>query len=147
MSGAADHAEPGADGRAPQAEQPLRGMKALVVDDEPDARELVKMILESAGAAVTAVDSARAALATVDLQCPTVLVTDIGMPGQDGFRLLRELRSRGIRIPAVAVTAYGRREDRQRALRAGFRHHVPKPIDPVLLIDIITSVRDAPPQA
>ncbi|HYE90754.1 MAG TPA: PAS domain-containing protein [Terriglobales bacterium] len=121
--------------------QPLRGVRALVVDDQPDARELVKLILQTAGAEVVAVASAEAALATIATAKPTVVVSDIAMPDQDGYELLRELRARGIRVPAVAITAYGHTEDRDRALRSGFAYHVGKPIDPERFIEIIGALR------
>src|SRR5688572_15804661 len=85
----------------------LRGVKILLVDDEPDARELTTAVLRFSGADVTAVASAREALAAVEAVRPEVIVSDIGMPGQDGYRLLRDLRTRGYRIPAIALTAYG----------------------------------------
>jgi PAS domain S-box-containing protein len=124
------------------AVRPLRGTKVLVVDDEADARDLLKMILEQAGAHVIAASSAGAALTMIAETPPTVLVSDIGMPGDDGYALLAALRTRGVTIPALAVTAYGRSEDRERALRAGFQLHVPKPIDPELLVDAVRALCD-----
>lgn len=121
---------------------PLRGTTVLVVDDEVDARDLLKMILERAGAHVTAVSSATEALATIARSSPTVLVSDIGMPGRDGYALLAELRRGGVTVPALAVTAYGRIEDREHALRAGFQRHVSKPIDPVVLVDAVVALRN-----
>jgi PAS domain S-box-containing protein len=120
--------------------RPLRGVRVLVVDDEADARELMKVILEQAGARVVAVDSAAAALTAVDTVHPAVLISDIAMPGDDGYTLLGTLRERGIDIPAVAVTAYGRPEDRQRAVSAGFQLHVPKPIEPKLFVDAVRAL-------
>jgi CheY-like chemotaxis protein len=129
-------------GVAPPAarKRPLQGTRVLVVDDEPDARELVTVILEQAGAEVVAAPSARAALAAIADWHPTVLVTDIGMPEQDGYALLAELRRRGVKIPALAVTAYGQVEDRERALRAGFQLHLPKPVEPAVLVDAVRAL-------
>jgi len=128
------------DGETDGVPRPLRGVRVLVVDDEADARELMKVILEQAGARVVAVDSAAAALTAVDTVHPAVLISDIAMPGDDGYTLLGTLRERGIDIPAVAVTAYGRPEDRQRAVSAGFQLHVPKPIEPKLFVDAVRAL-------
>ena len=106
-----------------------------MVDDQSDARDLIKRVLEDCGAAVLTAASAADALALVEAQRPDVLVTDIGMPDADGFELLRRVRAlgpdRGGRVPAIALTAFARSEDRTRALRAGFLVHVSKPVDPV----------------
>jgi CheY-like chemotaxis protein len=111
----------------------LNGVRVLVVDDEPDARDLLTAVLEQRGADVTAVASAAEALQALERSTQDVLVSDIGLPGDDGYALIRAVRARdghGRRIPAVAVTAYARVEDRARALAAGFQVHVAKPIDP-----------------
>ncbi|MGH6693137.1 MAG: hybrid sensor histidine kinase/response regulator, partial [Gammaproteobacteria bacterium] len=129
--------------RGSDAAKSLGGTRVLLVEDEADARDLLKVILEQAGAEVVAVDSVRAALAAFAAARPAVLVSDIGMPGDDGYALLAELRGRGISVPAVAVTAYGRREDREGAFRAGFQLHVPKPVDPILLVDAVRALGDA----
>jgi PAS domain S-box-containing protein len=126
----------------PVPAQPLRGMTVLVVDDEIDARDLIAMILRGAGAQVVTAPSADAALDMIARTHPAVLISDIGMPGNDGYALLAELRRLGIAIPALAVTAYGRDEDRRHALRAGFRLHIPKPIDAALLIDAVSALRE-----
>lgn len=118
----------------------LDGVRVLVVEDEADSRDVISILLTQAGASVTSVGSAAEALDRIDAVAPDVLVSDIGMVGQDGYDLLRILRQRGSRsatIPAVAVTAYARTEDRQHALAAGFHAHVPKPIVPR---DLILSV-------
>src|SRR5262249_43140793 len=106
----------------------LAGVRALVVDDEDDARELVKTVIAQYGADVVAARSAAEAFAmmttTPEHKRPDVMVTDLGMPDEDGYSLLRRVREwehdRGLHIPAVALTAYGRSEDRNRALTAGF---------------------------
>jgi PAS domain S-box-containing protein len=126
----------------------LAGMRALVVDDENDARELIETVLRQYGAEVVAVSSAAEAYslitATPPQERPDVMVTDIGMPDEDGYSLIRRVRERergqGAHIPAVALTAYGRVEDRVRALNAGFQMHVAKPVDPAELAAVITSI-------
>jgi CheY-like chemotaxis protein len=115
----------------------LEGIRVLVVDDDMDSRDLMTHLLEQAGATVTTVGSAAEALEMIDALAPDVLVSDIGMPEQDGYTLLRTLRKRdtaAASIPAVAVTAYARPEDRAHAIDAGFQVHVSKPIAPRDLI-------------
>ncbi|MBD2094648.1 CHASE domain-containing protein [Trichocoleus sp. FACHB-591] len=116
----------------------LQGLRVLVVDDEPDAREFVATALEQCGASVIAAASATEALAAIQQQRPDVLVSDIGMPEIDGYTLIHQVRSlpveQGGRIPAAALTAYAREDDRNRALLAGFQLHVPKPVSPSDLI-------------
>jgi len=126
----------------------LTGVRALVVDDEDDARELLMSALDHYGADVVAVGSAAEAYTliteTPPQERPDVMVTDIGMPDEDGYSLIRRVReweeARGAYIPAVALTAYGRVEDRVRALKAGFQMHVSKPVDPAELAIVIMSV-------
>jgi CheY-like chemotaxis protein len=120
----------------------LAGLHVLVVDDEADARELARLAFEQAGARVSLAASAREALATVDAGRVDVLVSDIGMPGTNGYVLLESVRGRGAagQIPAIALTAYARLEDRERALKAGFQLHVPKPIDPLRLVRAVALV-------
>ena len=112
----------------------LRGVRVLIVDDEADARELMRMILRSSGADVTAAANAEEALEQVEQWRPDILVSDIGLPGDDGYVLIQKLRQRqgdyGRSMPALAVTAYARAEDRTRALSAGFQLHVAKPLEP-----------------
>ena len=110
----------------------LGGVHAFVVDDEPDARELLQRVLEHQGATVTAFASADAALAALRTSRPSVIVSDVGMPATDGYQMIRSLRaseSRDSRIPALALTAFARSEDRKRALVAGFQAHLAKPFD------------------
>jgi signal transduction histidine kinase/ActR/RegA family two-component response regulator len=122
----------------------LDGVRVLVVDDDPDAVELVSAILRAAGATVNACTSARDALALVDQWRPAVLVSDIEMPGEDGYSLIRKVRAlepaRGGTIPAIAVSAYGRADDRVRSVAAGYTMHVPKPVDPEELTTLIAGV-------
>jgi len=120
----------------------LAGLHVLVVDDEEDARELARLSFEHAGARVSLAASAREALATLDRGPVDVLVSDIGMPGTNGYVFLESVRARGAdaQIPAIALTAYARLEDRERALKAGFQLHVPKPIDPQRLVRAVALV-------
>jgi CheY-like chemotaxis protein len=120
----------------------LTGLHVLVVDDEADARELLVTVLEQFGAVPRAAGSVAEAVKVLREFRADVLVSDIGMPGEDGYVLLRRLRAleaeRGSPgIPAVALTAYARGEDRRRALLAGFRMHVPKPVEPAELAEAI----------
>jgi PAS domain S-box-containing protein len=131
-----------------KSSQELAGVRVLVVDDENDARELLKSALGHYGADVVAVSSAAEAYnlitAATPEERPNIMVADIGMPDEDGYSLISRVRewerSRGAHIPAVALTAYGRVEDRMRALKAGFQMHVAKPVDPDELVVVITSV-------
>ncbi|HEU4593671.1 MAG TPA: ATP-binding protein [Pyrinomonadaceae bacterium] len=122
----------------------LAGLRILVVDDEADARDLLRELLERCGAEVTTAESASAALEAIGRSRPDVLISDIGMPGEDGYALIQKVRaaedSSAARIPAIALTAYARAEDRVRALSAGFHVHVPKPIEPVELIVVVASL-------
>ena len=122
----------------------LAGLRILVVDDQADARDLIKRVLEDCSAEVMTAGSADEAVVFVESQRPDVLITDIGMPGADGFELLRRVRelgaARGGRVPAIALTAFARSEDRTRALRAGFLVHVSKPVDPSELVATVASV-------
>jgi CheY-like chemotaxis protein len=109
----------------------------LAVDDEPDSLRLLTEILEAAGARVTTAKSGAAALEKVESARPDVILADLGMPLMDGFELIQRLRQSPDesvrRLPAAALTAYGRTEDRARTLQAGFEMHLAKPIDPVEL--------------
>jgi signal transduction histidine kinase len=121
----------------------LTGLRVLVVDDEADTRELLRKVLEGCGSEVTTAGSAAEALAAFVESKPDVLVSDIGMPEEDGYELigkLRTLEAGTSRIPAIALTAYARLEDRVRALNAGFQVHVPKPIEPAELIAVVASL-------
>jgi CheY-like chemotaxis protein len=122
----------------------LGGCRALVVDDEEDARALIATILTTAGAHVQTASSVREALQHLDASVPDVLLADIGMPGADGYDLIREVRRReaqtGQRLPAAAITAYAGNLDRERALAAGFDRHVPKPISPEAIVAAVRSL-------
>jgi PAS domain S-box-containing protein len=122
----------------------LNSTKILVVDDEVDAQELLKRVLEDCGANVLTASSAEEALELVQSYKPNVVVSDIGMPGKDGYDFIRTLRGlpsdMGGNIPAAAVTAFARFEDRIRALRCGYQTHVAKPIEPAELIAVVASL-------
>jgi len=122
----------------------LSGVRVLVVDDEPDARELIQQVLVDCDATVITAGSADEALLLLEQQRVDVLLSDIGMPEVDGYEFLRRLRAlereRGGRVPAVALTAFARSEDRTRALRAGFLVHIAKPVDPSELVATVASV-------
>jgi signal transduction histidine kinase/ActR/RegA family two-component response regulator len=122
----------------------LAGLRILVVDDEDDARTLARRVLEERGARVITVSSAAEAIASVgDNNPPNVLVSDIGMPEQDGYDLIKQMRALpgdAGRVPAVALTALARAEDRKRALSAGYQKHVSKPVDPAELVSVIASL-------
>jgi signal transduction histidine kinase/ActR/RegA family two-component response regulator len=122
----------------------LSGIKVLVVDDEADARALIARVLTECDAQVFTAATAPEALHAVERQRPDVLVSDIGMPDVDGYELLRRVRalgpSRGGRLPAIALTAFARSEDRTRALRAGYLVHVSKPVEPSELVATVASV-------
>jgi CheY-like chemotaxis protein len=122
----------------------LSGLRVLVVDDEADTRELIALVLEERGAEVLAVGSAPEARAAFDGFRPDVLVSDIAMTGEDGYQLIHWVRSRpperGGGIPAAAITAYARSEDRRRTLLAGFDIQVSKPFDPGELLAVVASL-------
>jgi PAS domain S-box-containing protein len=121
----------------------LSGLKILFVDDEPDARRLVKRLLEECGAEVVTADCARQALELVAHYSPNVVISDVGMPEVDGYEFLRKLRKSDhvcATVPAIALTAFARSEDRTRALRAGYIQHVAKPIEPSELLATIAVV-------
>ena len=108
------------------------------MDDEPDARQLLQALFEQCGAEVETCASAAEAIALVEEYKPDVLVSDIGMPGEDGYSLIRRIREAGNKIPAVALTAFARSEDRFQALHAGFNMHIPKPVEPAELALVIS---------
>ncbi|HLL15426.1 MAG TPA: ATP-binding protein [Pyrinomonadaceae bacterium] len=122
----------------------LKGLRVLVVDDEMDTRRLLRTMLEQCGSEVMTAGSAAEAIAAFTESKPDVLISDIGMPEEDGYELIGKLRASeakaGGRIPAIALTAYARMEDRVRALNAGFQVHVPKPIEPIELLAVVASL-------
>ncbi|MBM7118110.1 PAS domain-containing protein [Archangium primigenium] len=126
----------------------LNGLRLLLVDDEADTREYLRMVLERCHAQVETASSAAEGMELLLRTRPHVLVSDIGMPGEDGYAFIRKVRalpaSKGGRVPAVALTAYARAEDRTRALLAGFKAHVPKPIQRAELLAVLISLAPSP---
>ena len=139
-----DRASPG-QAAGDEAREPtkLTGIKVLVVDDEPDARELMKRVLETREAQVVTAASAAAGLELVERYRPDIVLSDIGMPGIDGYDFIRQVRAlgstRGGSVPAIAVTAFARAEDRERALLAGYQCHLAKPMQVHQLVAAIAA--------
>ncbi len=118
----------------------LAGLRVLVVEDEPDARELLSLMLESSGATVDAVESAQEALTNLQIFKPDVLLSDIGLPVESGYELIHKVRSlptEASKIPAIALTAFATEEDRKLSLAAGFQVHLTKPVEPGVLVETI----------
>jgi PAS domain S-box-containing protein len=130
--------------KATEGRQRLDGLRILIVEDNPDTLEMLRFIFDESGAEVIAAASAAEALDALERHSPDVLVSDIAMPGQDGYELIRQVRERGPehggRIPAIAVTAYASAEDRVRALSSGFQMHMAKPINPDEMIAVVASL-------
>jgi PAS domain S-box-containing protein len=122
----------------------LSGLRVIVVDDEPDAREIASAILSEVGAEVATAASVPQALDLIDRWMPDVLISDIGIPNEDGYDLIRRVRARPAdkrgQIPAIALTAFARTQDRLRVLSAGYQMHVPKPIEPIELVTVVASL-------
>ncbi len=128
---------------ARESRESISGVKVLVVDDDADARDLVRRLLEAGGAKVSIAASAAEAVEVLQRERPDVLVSDIGMPGEDGYSLMKRVRAltadAGGKTPAIALTAYARTEDRMNSLRAGFQYHVAKPLEPLELMVVVAS--------
>ncbi|HEY9834400.1 MAG TPA: response regulator [Stenomitos sp.] len=122
----------------------LKGVRIVIVDDEPDSRDLLVATLEQCEAKVFAFANAHEALVAVSQLKPDVLVSDIGMPLEDGYSLIRKVRQlpaeQGGHIPAIALTAYARAEDRMKAIASGFQMHIPKPVEPAELATVVASL-------
>ncbi len=123
-------------------EPSLEGVRILIVDDEVDTRTLITRVMEQSGAIVTGAAGADEALLRIEIDQPQILISDIGMPGKDGYEFIRQLRARrsARELPAVALTAFARPEDRDRSMRAGFQIHIGKPVSPEELIEAIVSL-------
>lgn len=117
----------------------------IVVDDELDTLDLLSFVLEEEGAIVSVATSAQDARQQISQQLPSLLVCDIGMPHEDGYSFIEGLRQEGYTFPAIALTAYAKLEDRDRALQAGFQRHVTKPVAPDDLVDTIIKLLVSPP--
>jgi PAS domain S-box-containing protein len=129
------------DAYAPTAN--LEGVRVLVVDDEPDARSLIERVLRECEATVSTAASAGEAFERLTQETPDILLSDIGMPKEDGYNLIRRIRNLtgdASRVPAIALTAYARAEDRAKALQAGYQMHIAKPVEPVKLIAMIAKL-------
>jgi len=128
----------------PKPELDLTGIRVLAIDDEPDARELLTALLTEYGADVLTVVSASEVLVNLEAFQPTVLVSDIAMPDTDGYTLIQQIRalpaSQGGQIPAIALTAYAREDDHQRAISSGFQRHITKPLDPERLVQAVVTL-------
>ena len=139
-----DARDPGAGAPDDTEPRPLSGYRLLVVDDQPDARELMVAMLTAAGAEVESAASAADALHMLDTMSPDALLADIGMPGSDGYSLIREVRRRdlpgGRHLPAAAITAYAGDHDRDRAVAAGFDCHVPKPVSRAAIVSAVRTI-------
>ena len=127
----------------PDVQSDIAGVRVLVIDDEPDARALVKRLLEDCKASVRSTGSVNEAVKWIESGEFDVLVSDIGMPGEDGYSLIKRVRhldkKKGGDIPAIALTAYARAEDRVKAVAAGFLMHVAKPVEPIELITMVAA--------
>jgi len=127
----------------------LQGVRLLVVEDDPDTREIVGLMLRESGAEVTGVVTAEAALDAIRAAPPDVLISDIGLAGLDGYDLIRAVRrlpgDRG-EVPAIALSAFARESDRLEALRAGYDRHVAKPVQPRSLCSAVVELLDARPR-
>jgi CheY-like chemotaxis protein len=137
-----DRPQPLSESAAVSGQPPgLNGIRVLAVDDQEDALELVAHVLRAAHAEVVTLASAEEALKLVaNGRDFDVILCDVGMPGRDGYSLMRELRSRGVTIPAVAMTAFVGELDRDASLLAGFQHHLAKPVQPKDLIAMVRSI-------
>jgi CheY-like chemotaxis protein len=121
----------------------LTGVHVLVVDDEPDARDLIQRVLQEQGATVSVAAGGEEALRIMETVEPDALISDIGMPHMDGYQLMRRIRAAepmGRRLPALALTAFARAEDRKRALLAGYQSHVAKPVDMAELVIVVAGL-------
>lgn len=131
---------------APLVPPDLAGLRVLVVEDNPDTRDVIVVMLEGSGALVTAADTVEAALAAIQNEVPDVLMSDLTMPGRDGYDLIRSVRAldplRGGMLPAIALTASARSEDRVRVISAGFQRYLSKPIDLDELVAAIAALAD-----
>jgi CheY-like chemotaxis protein len=127
---------------SPLPVSPLAGIRTLIVDDDVDARDFLSFLLEDSGAIVTIATTAAEALEALELSMPDVLLSDIGMPGMDGYALIRAIRARegGQNLPAIATTAYAGELNQQSAIAAGFQQYISKPIDSDLLILTISKL-------
>jgi CheY-like chemotaxis protein len=123
-----------------EAPPPITGLSILVVDDDQGIRDLLDRILTEGGAKVTTVSSAPEALKQLEQELPSVIISDIGMPGVDGYEFMKEVRKRGIVVPSVALTAFAQDEDRDKAHQSGFQEYLPKPVQLNTVIDVVAEL-------
>jgi CheY-like chemotaxis protein len=125
----------------------LTGLRVLVVDDEPDTLDLLRRVLGDSHAQVAAAPSVEAALATLGAFTPHVLISDVSMPGRDGYELIRAIRSTTgpSDLPAAALTAFARPEDAARAREAGFQMHLSKPVEPDEIVRVVAHLAGRAP--
>ena len=146
-----EHARPSGAEPGPPASDALLGLSVLAVDDDEDARTLLKLLLEAAGAEVRVAASVADALAELAARAPHIVLSDVGMPSQDGYVLIRSLRGHAEpalrRIPAVAITGLARTQDRIELLRSGFQAQLSKPIEPSELVALVASLCGRPAAA
>ena len=143
------HPHAGIVSRSIEVTQRLDGVQVLIVDDEADTRDLLATILKQYGAEASSAGSAQEAIAHLNQQPSDVMISDIGMPDEDGYELIRQVRSlpaeRGGNTPAIALTAYARVEDRLRAFQAGYQMYIAKPVEPAELVAVIASLLERNP--
>jgi PAS domain S-box-containing protein len=148
-NGEQDFAESRAVPAAATSDADLDGVRVLVVDDEPDARSLIQRLLQDCEATVTTAASAREALERLTWEHPDVLISDIGMPAEDGYGLIRRVRQlsgSNAELPAIALTAYARPDDRRKALEAGYQVHLAKPVEAATLISMVATLSKRKPR-
>jgi CheY-like chemotaxis protein len=130
--------------KARSDEDLLKGLTILIVEDDPDTRELLKVLIQTSGGTAITTGSVPEALSQYDASPPHVIIADIGMPDYNGYTLIGRIRSRdrerGKIVPAIALTAYTTAIDRDTVLSAGFQIHIPKPFDPPHLVSVIADL-------
>jgi CheY-like chemotaxis protein len=128
---------------------PLQGLRVLVVDDDADMRDGIAVVLEDYGGRVTAVASVAEAMAAIARERPAVILSDLRMPGDDGYGLIRKVRAlppeRGGQIPTAALSASDSRDEQRRAIRAGFYLLIPKPVSPSRLVEVVAALAGRTP--
>jgi signal transduction histidine kinase/CheY-like chemotaxis protein len=139
----AENAKPGgaSAGRRPMdVERPLEGLRLLLVEDDPDSRNMMTLFLELSGAEVKSASNAVDALQMLQEQQPDVMLADVGLPQIDGYMLVRQMHEQGFGTPAIALTGYASADDRDKAIAAGFSEHLGKPVSLDALVRVLTSV-------
>jgi CheY-like chemotaxis protein len=137
-------AEGPGEAKAATTDLQLDPLHVLVVDDQPDSREMLATLLEQRGATVATSDSAESALAFLGQASVDLMIADIAMPGVDGYELLQRVRDTGSEIPAIALTAFARADDRRRALECGYTRYLAKPVDADSLVRTVRQVVTTP---